>query len=144
MEGGEARKKTAPDQAAQVFNREELLETFLGDAETAASLVARFIERSAEQAAAFPELESGKDWKEARRFAHTIKGSAMTLSGKELGRAAAELERLYKAALDAASSPAALDNSALPDADTLERARSALEEAFGRFRAQAEIFLKNE
>jgi HPt (histidine-containing phosphotransfer) domain-containing protein len=70
----------------------ELLETFFGKKDTVDSLLARFVERTAEQIAKLPKLIEAEDWETARREAHTIKGSAMNLQAKNLGSTAAALE----------------------------------------------------
>jgi two-component system sensor histidine kinase/response regulator len=74
------------------LNPRELLDTFFGKKDIVDSLLARFVERTAEQIANLPKLISAENWDTARREAHTIKGSAMNLQAKNLGRAAAALE----------------------------------------------------
>jgi CheY-like chemotaxis protein len=109
----------------EIFNLGELLETFLDNMDTVKSVLRRFLERTERQIMAIPGLAEQGDWENARREAHTIKGSSYTLGGKELGKAAALLEQACKDA-------------------GLAEARAALapvKEAFGRFKAAAEKFL---
>ncbi|MDR0388111.1 MAG: response regulator [Treponema sp.] len=81
----------------QVFNRAEILETFMGNEEMIRSLLIRFIDRTREQIAAdIPRNMEAGDWGEARRAAHTIKGSALTMAAGELGHTAARLEVAFK------------------------------------------------
>jgi CheY-like chemotaxis protein/HPt (histidine-containing phosphotransfer) domain-containing protein len=76
-----------------VFSREELLDTFMNDEKTARSLLDRFVRRSAGEIRTLPGLVEDRRWEEAYRMVHTIKGTAMTLSGMELGKAAGRLGR---------------------------------------------------
>ncbi|MCL1813789.1 MAG: ATP-binding protein [Treponema sp.] len=110
---------------AQVFNSEELLDTFMHNAESAKTLLAHYIERSAEQLKNLPILTKEKNWEEAHRSVHSIKGSARTLSGMELGNAAAVMETAYKQV----------------DINTIESSMPALCEAFEHFKSAAEEFL---
>jgi CheY-like chemotaxis protein len=112
-------------QAPGVFDRRELLDTFLNDTETIKPLLSHFLERTAGQIDELPALGERENWEEARRIAHTIRGSALTLSGQELGRAAARLEQSYK------TMNRAEINADLPP----------VREAFTRFKAAAETFL---
>ncbi|MDR1107874.1 MAG: response regulator [Spirochaetaceae bacterium] len=109
-----------------VFNRRDLLETFLGDIETVKSLVVRFLKRTEVQIGELSGLIQQEDWEEALRIAHTIKGSALTLSGKELGQAAARLELAAK-------------NRAR---DEITAGLPPLREAFTRFKSEVRRFLK--
>jgi signal transduction histidine kinase/DNA-binding response OmpR family regulator/HPt (histidine-containing phosphotransfer) domain-containing protein len=129
-ETAQATAPTAP--AATVFSGADLTDTFMGDRDSAKDLLKKFVDRSEEQIAALPRLEQGQNWEEARRIAHTIKGSAATLSGKELGGAGAVLEKIYKAALEGAESGAAVT----------EKARLELAASFARFKKAAEDFLR--
>jgi CheY-like chemotaxis protein/HPt (histidine-containing phosphotransfer) domain-containing protein len=108
-----------------VFDSRELLDTFLNDTETIKPLLSHFLERTAGQIDELPALGERENWEEARRIAHTIRGSALTLSGQELGRAASRLEQAYK------TMNRAEINADLPP----------LREAFIRFKAAAETFL---
>jgi HPt (histidine-containing phosphotransfer) domain-containing protein len=110
---------------AQVFSGEELLDTFMHDEDSARNLLDYFITRSAGQLETLPGMIREENWEEARRLAHTIKGSSMTLSGMELGKAAAVLE---KACREKNEQKAA---AALP----------SLEGAFRRFKHASEEYL---
>ncbi len=103
----------------------ELLETFYGQAEMVRSLLGRFVERSLAQITLMPDLLAAGDWETLRREAHTIKGSALNLTGRYLGAAAARLE------------------SAAKDGDrpAAEAALSEIEPTFARFRSAAERFI---
>jgi signal transduction histidine kinase/CheY-like chemotaxis protein/HPt (histidine-containing phosphotransfer) domain-containing protein len=79
-----------------VFSGKELLDTFMNNGGAAKNTLAGFLRRTGEQLEVLPSLVREKNWEEAFRIAHTIKGSARTLSGMELGEAAAILERAYK------------------------------------------------
>ncbi|MDR2049725.1 MAG: response regulator [Treponema sp.] len=109
----------------EIFNPSDLADTFLGDRETSRSLLKKFLERSEEQIGLLEDLEKAGDWEEARRIAHTVKGSSLTLSGKELGAAAGRLEKAYKNA----------------DAAEVQSAYEPFIQAFGRFKTAAEGFL---
>jgi signal transduction histidine kinase/CheY-like chemotaxis protein/HPt (histidine-containing phosphotransfer) domain-containing protein len=114
-----------PAEDPAVFDAADLLETFMDNEETARSLLVHFIERTGDQLAAIPGMTEKGAWEDARREAHTIKGSALTLGGKRLGETAARLELACKAE-DAAETAAAL---------------SAALEAFACFRTAAEAYL---
>jgi HPt (histidine-containing phosphotransfer) domain-containing protein len=110
----------------QVFNRAGLIETFMGNEEMIRSLLVRFIDRTREQiAAGIPCCMEAADWETARREAHTIKGSALTLTAGELGQAAARLELAFK------NGDRAGMNAALPP----------VADAFARFEAEVSRFL---
>jgi CheY-like chemotaxis protein/HPt (histidine-containing phosphotransfer) domain-containing protein len=118
-------KDTIPMGADGVFNPNDLADTFLGDRETSRSLLKKFLENSEAQIGLLKGLEKDGNWEEARRIAHTVKGSSLTLSGKELGATAARLEKAYK------------------NVDTAE-IQSAYEpfiQAFGRFKTAVAGFL---
>jgi HPt (histidine-containing phosphotransfer) domain-containing protein len=73
------------------------METFMDDEDMIRSLLVRFIERTREQIAAdIPRSMETGNWEDARREAHTIKGSALTLAAGELGQAASRLELAFK------------------------------------------------
>jgi HPt (histidine-containing phosphotransfer) domain-containing protein len=82
--------------AGEIFNYQEVLDTFLGEEEAVTNLLMKFIERSEEQLADIPLNIRDEDWESGRRNAHTIKGSALTLTARELGAAAARLEMAFK------------------------------------------------
>jgi signal transduction histidine kinase/CheY-like chemotaxis protein/HPt (histidine-containing phosphotransfer) domain-containing protein len=109
-----------------VFNWEDLLDTFLGDAETIKPLIGRFLERTSGQIDELPGLTREEQWEEGRRIVHTIKGSALTLSGKELGQAAAALEPAYKTR----------------NREEVQVGLPLLREAFIRFKAAVETFIR--
>jgi CheY-like chemotaxis protein/HPt (histidine-containing phosphotransfer) domain-containing protein len=113
--------------ASEIFSPAELLDTFMGNDEMAYSLLYRFTARTAGQVEGIPALQKAEDWETARREAHTIKGASYTMSGKELGKAAARLEAAFKN-LDFAE---------------MEGSYPPLVEAFGRFKEEAEAFLKS-
>ncbi|GHV92305.1 hybrid sensor histidine kinase/response regulator [Spirochaetia bacterium] len=111
--------------AEEIFSSRDLMANFMDNMDTIKSLLGRFLERTGGQIAAIPGFAEQGDWESARREAHTIKGSSLTMGGKHLGRAAARLEQACKAAAP-------------------EETRAALkpvEEAFIRFKAAAEQFL---
>jgi HPt (histidine-containing phosphotransfer) domain-containing protein len=108
-----------------VFDRADLMETFMNEEETARSLLARFVTRTADQISAIPALAGRQDWEGARREAHTIKGSSLTMGGKELGRAAARLELAFKNM----------------DRAEMKAAWGPVKEAFVRFRAAVKAYL---
>jgi signal transduction histidine kinase/CheY-like chemotaxis protein/HPt (histidine-containing phosphotransfer) domain-containing protein len=109
-----------------IFSPAEVLDTFLGNKEMAFSLLEHFLERTKGQIEAFPALVAAADWEAARREAHTIKGAVLTLSGGELGKAAARLEIACK------------DR----DRPEIDAAYQEVGEAFARFRLEAGKFLE--
>ena len=110
----------------QVFSSEELMDTFMQNTESAKTLLTHYLERSSEQLKNLPGLTKEKNWEEAHRSVHTIKGSARTLSGMELGNAAAVMENAYKKV----------------DLNRINASMPALYEAFERFKNAAEQFLQ--
>jgi signal transduction histidine kinase/CheY-like chemotaxis protein len=118
-----------------VFSGAELTQTFMGDRKIAASLLKKFIETSAARIDALPGLEQAENWEEARRLAHTIKGSALTLSGKELGETAAALERVYKKAMTG-------DLVQPHITEEQQTVSPTLVQAFDRFKQAVEAYLK--
>jgi HPt (histidine-containing phosphotransfer) domain-containing protein len=111
--------------ADAIFSATELLDTFMNNKELACSLLERFMERTSGQIESLPALQALSDWETARREAHTIKGAALTLSGRELGKAAARLEIAFKNA----------------DLSEIEAASPQVTEAFARFKEDAGKFL---
>jgi HPt (histidine-containing phosphotransfer) domain-containing protein len=109
-----------------IFSAAEVLDTFLGNEEMAVSLLDHFLERTQGQIETFPALLAAADWETARREAHTIKGAVLTLSGGELGKAAARLERACK-------------DREEPET---EAAYQEVQAAFARFRDEAGKFLE--
>jgi HPt (histidine-containing phosphotransfer) domain-containing protein len=108
-----------------VFDRRDLLDTFLEDAETIKPLLVNFLTRTETQIGELPVLAEQENWEEARRIAHTIKGSALTLSGMELGQAAARLELAYET----------------KNHTEIKAGLPPLREAFSRFKAEGERFI---
>jgi HPt (histidine-containing phosphotransfer) domain-containing protein len=97
------------------------METFMDNADIIRSLLIRFIERTREQIADdIPRSMEAGNWEDARREAHTIKGSALTLAAGELGQAAARLELAFKNV----------------DEAEMNAARPLLEDAFTRFETE--------
>jgi HPt (histidine-containing phosphotransfer) domain-containing protein len=115
------------DNAACVFDTVEMMDAFLNNEELVLGLLARFIERTRVQIDTIPDLEKAGDWDDARRNVHTIKGVALTLGGKELGKAAARAELAYKNM----------------NRTEMEAAYPFLQEAFNRFRKEAENFINS-
>ncbi|MDR1654532.1 MAG: response regulator, partial [Treponema sp.] len=81
-----------PAETPPVFDSADLLDTFMGNEESVRSLLERYLERTAEQINSLPNLIAEADWETAFREAHTVKGSALTLGGRQLGEAALRLE----------------------------------------------------
>jgi len=111
-----------------VFSAEDVMDTFMNNIEMIMVLLPRFIERTQAQLKNIPELEKAGDFAAARIEAHTIKGAASTMSGKELAKAAACLELACK-------------NS---EKDEVKSAYPSLIEAFNRFKKEAEDFLRTQ
>ena len=110
----------------QVFNPAEIKDAFLNNGEMIHSLLIRFIDRTREQIAVdIPCGMTAENWEEVRREAHTIKGSALTLTAKELGQTAARLELAFKDL----------------DHDEMNAAFPLLAAAFTRFEAAARRYL---
>jgi CheY-like chemotaxis protein len=76
----------------EIFDKEYLIDSFIDDMEIAKSLLAQYLERTESQIEFLPSLIEKGDWERARREAHTIKGSALTVGGRELGKTAGILE----------------------------------------------------
>ncbi|MDR0496610.1 MAG: response regulator [Treponema sp.] len=111
-----------------VFDAAEMLDTFMNNKAAAMPLLSRFIKRTRDQLEELPELERNANWEAARREAHMIKGAALTMSGVELGKAAAHLEEAYNSI----------------EKDDIETARLGVCKAFDDFRKEAENFLASE
>jgi len=110
----------------EVFNAQDLLDTFMEDEERAKAMLKLFVERTMGQLESLPHLNEAKDWEEARRLAHTIKGASRTLSGLELGNAAARLEKAYKEL----------------DMEEINAAYAPVMEEYKRFKKATEKFLQ--
>jgi signal transduction histidine kinase/CheY-like chemotaxis protein len=119
--------ENAVEETPSIFNWADLLDTFMNDEENVKPLLKHFIERTAGQIDSLPCLVQEEKWEEARRIAHTIKGSSMTMSGMELGKAAARLEKAYKQI----------------DVQEMEAGFGSLKEAFERFRLASEVYLQS-
>lgn len=128
-EKSQPEKKNGKDPGRNgIFDVSDLIHTFLNNTELIAVLLREFSRRTTEQLEAVPRLIENGDWDEARRLAHMIKGSALTLSGRELGERAAALEKAVK-------------NLRPEEAETaLPRVR----EAFERFQRASEEYLAGE
>ena len=110
---------------AAVFDAAKILHTFMNEEELILSLLSRFIDRTQSQIDYIAELKKKKNWEDARREAHTIKGAALTMSGEKLGEAASRLERSFKSI----------------DTDEMENAYPLLQTEFNSFKKEAEAFI---
>jgi CheY-like chemotaxis protein/HPt (histidine-containing phosphotransfer) domain-containing protein len=110
----------------EIFNAEEMLSAFLNEIKVVLPLLSRFIERTSSQLENFPVLKAAGEWETARRNAHTIKGSALTMGSAELGKAAAALE---KACINAS-------------AEEAETAYSNILGTFANYKKEAEEFIR--
>ena len=126
--GAKATPAEIPAKSAgnSVFDPDDVLDTFMGNKTAVLSLIAHFIERTREQLKLFPALEKAADWGSASREAHTIKGSAFTMGAKELGKAAAILEQVYKDV----------------NKDEMKTALSRVYRAFGSYKKIAEEYIQ--
>ena len=115
----------ASGQAA--FNPKEMLNALMNEEKTVLPLLSRFIERTRNQLENFPVIKASGGWADARLEAHTIKGTASTMGGKELGKAAGVLEL-------------ACINASVEEA---EAAYPRLLEAFEKYKTEAEEFILN-
>jgi signal transduction histidine kinase/CheY-like chemotaxis protein/HPt (histidine-containing phosphotransfer) domain-containing protein len=119
---------TTPEAAPPVFDPGELRETFMAEDELIDSMLVKFITRTEEQIErGIPQAAGIEDWETAMREAHTIKGTAFNMSGKELGNAAARLEEAFK----------------VRNRDEAAAALGPVKEAFIRFKAAAGHYLDN-
>jgi CheY-like chemotaxis protein len=110
----------------EVFDIADLADTFMDNEAAAKPLLAYFIERSGGQLKLeISGLIAAQDWQGASLELHTIKGGALTLGGRELGKAAARLELACKNA----------------DPGEAEAALPPLLEAYARFRTAALKYL---
>ncbi|MDR2606827.1 MAG: response regulator [Treponema sp.] len=121
----EKQEAAKPAETLPVFDTADLMDTFMGNEESVRSLLARYLERTAEQLNLIPDLIANSDWETVFREAHTVKGSALTLGGKKLGEAALRLEYACK-------------NKNRAEA---EAAFPPVQDAFEQFRAAAEEWL---
>jgi HPt (histidine-containing phosphotransfer) domain-containing protein len=112
----------------RIFSAAKLCENFMGNSALVKSILIRFIERTERQIGEIPLYAERGEWDTALRGAHTIKGSARNLGGKELGDAAMGWEEACRQQDMAAVKVRGLETAA----------------AFARFRAAAEQFLSRE
>jgi HPt (histidine-containing phosphotransfer) domain-containing protein len=116
-----------PITAPEAFNAKEMLDNFMNETEIILPLLSRFIERTRSQLENFPVLKASGEWANARRDAHTIKGTASTMGGAKLGKAADALE---KACINAS-------------AEEAETAYSRILETFTKYKKEAEEFIND-
>ncbi|MCL2832732.1 MAG: response regulator [Treponema sp.] len=109
----------------EIFCIKDLQESFMDNDEFASSLLRRFMDRTISQIDDLAAIMENKDWATARREAHTIKGAALTMGGRELGKAAAKLEQ-------------ACLNS---DQGAAQNEYEPLKTAFDKFRISAQEYL---
>ena len=115
-------------QKSGTFSAEVMLNNFMNNKEAALPLLSRFIERTKNQLENFRALIEAGDWATARQETHMIKGSAPTMGGSELGKAAAKLES------------ACINNSL----DEVEKAFPLLSEAFSLYKKEAENYIHSQ
>jgi HPt (histidine-containing phosphotransfer) domain-containing protein len=85
-----------------------VLDTFLGQRDTVASLLSRFSSRAAEELGQLHAALAAKDFGRFRETAHSMKGAAWNLSARRLGDAAFEAETAGRNG-DAASADASVE-----------------------------------
>ena len=112
----------------EIFNLQDLRESFMDNDEIARSLLQRFLDRTGGQIDEIPSIQEKEDWESARREAHTIKGAALIMGGRELGKAASRLELAYKNR----------------DHAEMKIAYEPIREAFIRFKNAAEKYIQSE
>jgi HPt (histidine-containing phosphotransfer) domain-containing protein len=99
----------------------------MGEDELIKSMLVKFIAHTEEQIGqSIPRALRAGDRESAMREAHSIRGAAYSMSGKELGAAAIRLEKAFKDA----------------DSAEIEAALAPVEEAFCRFKAAAKDYLE--
>jgi HPt (histidine-containing phosphotransfer) domain-containing protein len=117
------------DTALTVFDLQDLRETFMAQDKMIDAMLVKFIAHTKDQLeSSIPQALAAEDWETALREAHTIKGTALTMSGKELGAAAARLETAFRTV----------------DRDEIAAALPPVQEAFTRFKTAAERHLRKE
>ena len=121
-----AEEKTGSSAQAAAFDIPGVLDTFMNDIELIVSLLSRFVERTQKQLDDILVWEKAGNWEAAMREAHTIKGAAYTMGGTELGKAAARLELASRNI----------------DQNEMDAAFPPVQEAFIRFKKEAEDFLR--
>jgi len=85
----------------ELFDFEKAVETFMGKEEVVKKLLSSFTDKVEGQIKALKAAVKNQDFEVVRAEAHSIKGSAWNLQAKNLGNAAAELERAGKEKLKA-------------------------------------------
>jgi CheY-like chemotaxis protein len=110
-----------------VFEAADMLDTFLNNEKTALPLLSRFIERTKSQLENIPDLEKTGDWEVIRNNAHMISGASLTMSGSELGNAAALLEQAAEKM----------------SKSEVNAAYIAVNKAFADFKREAEAFISS-
>ena len=109
------------------FDPKEMFDAFTSDEEIVLPLLARFIERTEGQLENFRALITSVNWADARRDAHTIKGTASSMGGRELSKAAGVLEL---ACINAS-------------AEETKTAYPLVLEAYAKYKKEAEEFIRN-
>jgi PAS domain S-box-containing protein len=77
-----------PKRELDVFDWAGVLDTFLGQAETVAGLLSRFIDKAGAQMGELAEALAAKDATRFREVSHSLKGASWNLSARRLGDAA--------------------------------------------------------
>jgi len=114
------------DSERTVFDPRDLLDTYVNDEGLARASLEKFIARTEEWLDGDLSEAFVVDSETALREAHTIKGTAQTLSGKDLGAEAARLEKAFR------------EN----DRPEIAAALPLVREAFLRFKAAVEAYLR--
>ena len=117
----------AASDADEIFSLQDFRESFMNNEEAACPLLRRFIDRTDEQILLIKEIQGRKDWEAAMREAHTIRGAALIMGGRELGKAASRLELAFR-------------NCDYPE---MNAAYEPVRTAFGRFKISAEKYLES-
>jgi len=86
--GARGRAARQPAEAAEIFDWEGALDTFLGQKETVSSLLGRFIEKADSQLGELEEALEAGDLTRFREISHSLKGASWNLSARRLGDAA--------------------------------------------------------
>lgn len=109
----------------EVFDFDQVMETFLGNSKAVVALVSKFIERTKQGIRQLDEALKSGDLSNVAMEAHAIKGSAWNLGARRLGNAAMNLERAAKTF----------------DGEANELAMTGLREAFFEFAQYAQYFV---
>jgi len=80
-----------------VFNFDELVETFLGQRNTVVDLIGRFITKTRGQLEELARATRENDCLAARELSHSIKGAAWNMTAMQLGNLARDVENAAKA-----------------------------------------------